>query len=286
MATYYRNRLTQLLPFILSFILLGLSIGQVQAAPKAELWPYWQPAATAERSPIPDFSPWENFLSKYVRSYADGLNRVDYASVTPADKAQLKALLKQLSSTDPRGWGPATQKTFWINTYNLAVVSLVLNHYPLDSIRDIRLSFSSLFNGGPWEDKTLSVAGQELSLNDIEHRILRPIWPDRRLHFALNCASVGCPNLATEIYRVETLEQQLDAAEQDFLRNNRAVFWQPRSNTLQLSSIFDWYQVDFASNENQLLDYLQQQGAISPEIRSTPDLKISYDYNWNLNTDS
>ncbi len=279
------HRLRQLFVPLLALIYFSLTATALQAAPKAELWPVWQPVTRAERSELPDFKIWQSFLDRYVKPYEDGLNRVDYARVTAADKQQLKNLLAGLANTDPRGWGPATQKTFWINTYNLAVVSLVLDHYPLESIRDIRLSFKSLFNGGPWEDKYLTVAGEALSLNDIEHRILRPIWPDRRLHFALNCASVGCPNLATQIYKTETLDQQLDAAEQDFLKNNRAVFWQPRENTLQLSSIFDWYQVDFARNENQLLSYLQQQGVLSTEVLQNPDLKISYDYNWNLNTD-
>lgn len=286
MATFNIRQLTQLLAFILSLTLLSLSSGNVQAAPKAELWAFWQPTSGTVQSAVPQFQTWQRFLDTYVKDYADGLNRVDYASVTATDKQQLKQLLNEISAIDPRGWSPAEQKTFWINTYNLAVVSLVLDHYPLESIRDIRLSFKSLFNGGPWEDKYLTVAGQELSLNDIEHRILRPIWPDRRLHFALNCASVGCPNLATDIYQPESLEQQLDAAEQDFLNNNRAVFWQPRSKTLQLSSIFDWYQIDFAGNEVQLLNYLQQQGAVNHEILNDPQLKVSYDYDWNLNIDS
>ncbi|WP_261841964.1 DUF547 domain-containing protein [Aliamphritea ceti] len=286
MATFNIRQLTQLLAFILSLTLLSLSSGNVQAAPKAELWAFWQPTSGTVQSAVPQFQTWQRFLDTYVKDYADGLNRVDYASVTATDKQQLKQLLNEISAIDPRGWSPAEQKTFWINTYNLAVVSLVLDHYPLESIRDIRLSFKSLFNGGPWEDKYLTVAGQELSLNDIEHRILRPIWPDRRLHFALNCASIGCPNLATDIYQPESLEQQLDAAEQDFLNNNRAVFWQPRSKTLQLSSIFDWYQIDFAGNEVQLLNYLQQQGAVNHEILNDPQLKVSYDYDWNLNIDS
>ena len=286
MTTLNTRQLTQLLAFILSFTLFSLSAGSVQAAPKAELWPFWQQASDTTPTPVPNFQIWQRFLNTYVQDYADGLNRVNYASVTAADKQQLQTLLKQISTIDPRGWSPAEQKTFWINTYNLTVVSLVLDHYPLDSIRDIRLSFKSLLNGGPWEDKYLTIAGQELSLNDIEHRILRPIWPDRRLHFALNCASVGCPNLATDIYKPETLEQQLDAAEKDFLNNNRAVLWQPGSKTLLLSSIFDWYQVDFADNETQLLNYLQRQGAINSEILNTPKLKVSYDYDWNLNIDS
>ena len=272
-----------LLTLIITAVLLSNS---AQAAPKAELWPFWLPNHQAAISAYPQFQIWQNFLDKYLQKSSDGINKVAYAAVTEADQRTLKNLLQQISNTDPRRWPDNKQKAFWINTYNLTVVSLVLDYYPVESIKDIRPSFSSLFNAGPWEDKYIKVIGQELSLNDIEHRILRPVWPDHRLHFALNCASIGCPNLATDIYQPDTLETQLNAAEDDFLQHNRAVFWQAESGALQLSSIFDWYQQDFAGNETQLLEYLRREAALSPAVINHPKLKIRYAYDWNLNAEN
>jgi Protein of unknown function, DUF547 len=86
------------------------------------------------------------------------------------------------------------QQAFWINLYNARTVSAVLAHYPVASLRDIRLS--GLFSTGPWHAKLVTIEGEKVSLDDIEHRIVRPLWKDNRLHDALNCASLGCPNLA------------------------------------------------------------------------------------------
>ncbi|MBB6523734.1 DUF547 domain-containing protein [Pseudoteredinibacter isoporae] len=247
------------------------------AAPKAELWPFWQPKAVVDTAHAqPSMDAWQAFLNTYVSPDADGVNRVAYGEVTQDDKDRLRKQLDALAGLDPREWPELEQQAFWINTYNMAVVNLVLNHYPLESIKDIRLSFKSLFNAGPWEDKVLVVAGEKLSLNDIEHRILRPIWNDARFHFALNCASIGCPNLSAEVYRADTLDAQLEQAQSEFLQSSRA--FAESGDGYRVSSIFNWYWQDFAPEKKQLWRYFQKQGLIDREVE-----RFRYDYDWRLN---
>ncbi|WP_299978313.1 DUF547 domain-containing protein [uncultured Pseudoteredinibacter sp.] len=250
----------------------------LEAAPQAELWEEWlpSPSATEEYTERPSWALWQAFLERYVSTDSSGLNRVDYAAVTEDDKLALNRLQDSLVNVDPRGWSDSEQQAFWINSYNLSVVSLVLQHYPVSSIKDIRLSFKSLFNGGPWEDKLIKVAGIKLSLNDIEHRILRPIWKDQRFHFALNCASVGCPNLANDIYRAQTLNEQLNLAEKTFLQSLRG--FERTDNAYQVSSIFNWYWRDFSDKKTNLWEYFQKQGLIDEPVEG-----FQYQYDWSLN---
>jgi len=266
--------------FLLNLCLAGVLCFAItlEAAPKAELWEEWLPnsSTTKEQSEKPSWELWQLFLERYVSADSTGLNRVDYAAVTAEDKLVLERLQNSLANIDPRGWSDNEQQAFWINSYNLSVVSLVLQHYPVASIKDIRLSFKSLFNGGPWEDKLVKVAGIKLSLNDIEHRILRPIWKDQRFHFALNCASVGCPNLSNDIYRAKTLNEQLNLAEKTFLQSPRGFL--RTDNGYQVSSIFNWYWQDFSDKKANLWEYFQEQGLIEGPVKT-----FQYQYDWNLN---
>ena len=109
---------------------------------------------------------------------------------------------------------------YWINLYNAFTVHLILEHYPQDSIVDIRYGF---FDFGPWDEKLLQIEDEEVSLNDIEHRILRPIWKDPRLHYALNCASLGCPNLQPESFYPGNVESLLNSRARDYINHPRGL---------------------------------------------------------------
>lgn len=262
----------------ISTLLTLLFSASLYAAPKAELWPFWQeaPSGAAADSALPGFESWQSFLDQYVKRDVEGLHRVAYADVGKQQRKILRDHLDGFSDVDPRSWSDPEQQAFWINVYNMSVVNLALDHYPVDSIKDIRLSFKSLFNGGPWEDKLIEVAGKKLSLNDIEHRILRPIWKDSRFHFALNCASIGCPNLALEVYKPEVLDQQLNQARNDFLQSKRA--FEANEEGVRLSSIFKWYWQDFAPDEALLWRYFETHGLLTQEVK-----RFSFDYDWRLN---
>ena len=113
------------------------------------------------------------------------------------------------------------QFAYWINLYNALTIQVVATHYPVGSIREIDLKDGSS-SDGPWEPKILEIEGEKISLNDIEHRILRPIWQDPRIHYAVNC-SIGCPNIRRDAYVGETVNRVLESAARDFVNNSRAV---------------------------------------------------------------
>ena len=179
---------------ILTIAAISFAHDLAQAGPKAELWARWQKHDQANRKTI-DHYAWEGFLRRYVVApHPSGINRVRYEAVTADDLKSLKSYLQEMQSVAISIYSRAEQKAYWINLYNAVTVDLVVTRFPVKSIRDINIS-PGLLARGPWGAKLVSVEGERLSLHDIEHRILRPIWKDNRVHYALNCASLGCPNL-------------------------------------------------------------------------------------------
>ena len=140
---------------------------------------------------------------------------------------------------------------------------------------------TGLFSG-PWDKKLLSVEGTKLSLNDIEHRILRPIWEDPRNHYALNCASIGCPHLQKTAYTSENLEVLLDSAAREYLAHSRAL--DLGRSQLTLSSIYDWFASDFGGSEESIIDHIQNY--VDPDVADALKAfngRIRYRYDWSLN---
>src|SRR5688572_7580705 len=170
-------------------LLMAFSLAAL-AAPKAELWQRW--AASAPSKVGIDHAAWNDFLVRHVQLGKDGINRIAYGKVGKADRDALRAYLEAMQRVPIRKFNRDEQRAYRINLYNAATVDVVLAHYPVDSILKIDIS-PGLFAKGPWKKKLLQVDGEAVSLDDIEHRILRPIWKDPRTHYAVNCASIGCP---------------------------------------------------------------------------------------------
>ena len=188
-------------------LLLGLTVHAV-AAPRPRVWPRWQ-QHNAQNTATIDFTFWNTFLSTYVDiQHPSGIARVRYTSVPAADRQALQQFLARLQALPISTYNRQEQQAYWVNLYNALTVSVVLEHYPVASMRAIHLA--GLFRAGPWSAKLTTIEGEKVSLDDIEHRILRPIWRDNRLHYALNCASLGCPNLAPVAYTTATMERLLD----------------------------------------------------------------------------
>jgi hypothetical protein len=254
------------------------------AAPKAELWPRWQAHDPASLAVI-DHGAWGAFLERYLVEGDDGVNRVAYAEVTAADRAALNAYLAGLAAVPVSAQNRAEQMAYWINLYNALTLQVVLDHYPVDSIRDINISpglFSGLFNRGPWGKKLIEVEGEALSLDDIEHRILRPIWADPRVHYAVNCASIGCPDLQPEPYRGATIDAQLDAAARDYVNDPRGVA--VTDGELIVSSIYEWFKADFGGDDRGVIEHLQRYAA--PALAASLERFPAIDddrYDWRLN---
>jgi len=268
----------------------GLWLQTAAAAPSPDLWPRWQ-ANQPESNLAIDHSPWDMMLKKYLlTNHPSGINRFRYAAVSAADRQILKIYLERLQGVGVSSLNLNEQKAFWVNLYNALTVQIVLDHYPTKSIMDINIS-PGMFNRGPWDAKLLKIEGEEVSLNDIEHRILRPIYRDNRLHYALNCASLGCPNLQPQAYTAANLEQFLVQGASDYVNHPRGA--KMADGKLQVSSIYKWFQVDFGGSEQgvirHLLLFLDQggktQGAedkLAEKARSY-DKGLRYEYDWNVN---
>jgi hypothetical protein len=266
---------------ILTTLGLLLFASNLTAAPKADLWPRWGSHDPASTTTV-DHTAWDRFLSRYlVTNHPSGINRVRYGEVTSVDRGELESYIESLQGTPVSRLNRDEQMAYWINLYNAVTVDLILDHYPVSSITKIDLS-SGLFSKGPWEAKLLEVEGEEISLNDVEHRILRPIWRDPRVHYAVNCASIGCPNLQSRAYTAVNLEVLLEKGAREYVNHPRGASFQGKK--LLLSSIYDWFQEDFDGSEEGVLRHLRRHAA--PELAGKLEEysgRIGYEYDWSLN---
>jgi hypothetical protein len=262
-----------------SMLLLFMCSMGVKAAPELDLLEFWAVENPSSDVRV-DHSPWQRLLDNYLDAeHQSGINRFDYDAVEGKDIQALDVYLGQLQAIDPRRLNRKEQMAYWINLYNAATVALVLNHEEeIDSITEIK---ANLFSFGPWSIELLEIQRRELSLDNIEHGILRPIWQDHRIHFALNCASLGCPNLSPEVYTADSLESALSRAETEYLNHARAV--SVDNGALVLSSLFDWYRDDFAVEEQGLRDYIKMhvESALSAQVSQLRSIRYAYD--WRLN---
>lgn len=236
-------------------------------------------ASAAECSTIDhEHGAWNALLQRWV---SDG--RVDYAALQREGRAPLKAYLKELSATcatDYEKWSREQRLAFWINVYNAFTVQLIIDHYPISSIRSIGWLPGAAFRRGFIPMPGLKEA--IISLNDIEHGTLRTDFREPRIHFALVCASLGCPTLGNTPVRASDLNRQLDEQARSFLRDTSKNRFDPATNTLHLSPIFDWFRADFEVVAGSVPAYVARY-LDDPRI-SRPGVRIEYTkYDWSLN---
>lgn len=240
--------------------------------------------AAASSSQTIDHSVWDRLLKTYVKPGSDGMNRVDYAAFKSTAQGELKLYIARLETVDPRELNRAEQFALLANLYNARTIDIVLDHYPIKSIKDISLGggLFAAFAGGPWKAKVTRLGGVELSLDDIEHGILRPVFKDPRVHYAVNCASIGCPNIGTEAFTGARLNQQLDAAARAYVNHPRGV--RIEGTTAAVSSIYTWFKGDFGGEDRGVLAHLLKHAAepLAEKLRTVSS--ISYQtYDWGLN---
>lgn len=234
----------------------------------------------------PDHSAWDALLGRYVTAAPDGVNRVDYGAwkASRADRAALDAYIAALERTRISALTRDEQFAAWANLYNAVTVRVILQRFPVRSIKDIHSEGAGLNPKaltGPWLTKVVTVEGRRLSLDEIENAVMRPTFRDPRVHYAVNCASIGCPNLMPRAFRAATLDADLDAAARAYINHPRAVSVTGRG--LRLSSIYDWYAGDFGTPA-QLRTHLLRYAApeLAARIRAT-DRIAGYGYDWKLN---
>ncbi len=249
-------------------------------APSARPWPRWEahdPASTR----IVDHTAWDRFLRENLRRRPDGVMGVAYASVGAEAKVALRRYLDAMAGEPVSRLSRPEQLAYWINLYNALTIRVVLDAWPVASIRDISLS-SGLFETGPWGAKVIVVEGQDLTLNDIEHRILRPIWRDARIHYAVNCASIGCPDLRQAAFTGAGAAALLDRAARDYIGHPRGVTATP--DGLVLSSIYNWFAEDFGGPAGVLahIRALASPGLLAAIDRAPRIVEYRYDWAANL----
>ena len=263
-----------------AFFLSGISSFETLFAPRMQLWEKWLPFNDHSGAKV-DHSAWDEFLARYVSTDEEGLNRVAYAAVSAEDGAALKRYIEGLASLPIRRYSRKEQLAYWINLYNALTVSLVLEYQPVESIRDIDIS-PGLFGNGPWDKPLVEVEGEPLTLNQIEHRILRPIWKDPRIHYAVNCAAVGCPNLQRRAFQASTVEAMLDSAAREFVNSPNAT-WLTRQG-LAVSSIYVWFSEDFGKTDRAILEHLRifADGPAKARLMGVEEI-VDHGYDWRLN---
>lgn len=220
---------------------------------------------------------WTRLLGKYVHASDDGVNRVDYGALksNPADMAALDAYIAGFAGMDLSGSDNAVFAA-WANLYNAVTVRYIAQKYPIGSIRD-----GHIF-GGPWKKIIVTAGGRDVSLDDIEHKILRPTFNDPRVHYAINCAAFSCPNLMRKAWEPATLDKDIDAAARAYVNNPRGVTVTDRG--LVISSIYDWFVADFGGSKQSVIDHLLKYAdtGLASQIRANPKIR-SHDYDWSLN---
>ncbi len=209
------------------------------------------------------FSDTQAFLSNCVE---DG--RVDYASLAD-DPAQLNSLTRQIASYQLKG--DRSDFPFYLNAYNVMVIKSVVDAYPISSPMDV---------DGFFDKNTFSVAGKEMTLNDIENKIIRPVYNDARIHFALVCGAIGCPVLAGEAFTVENVNDLLNARTKKAMNDNFFIRVDEKKSTVFISKIFEWYQGDFGADKAAVLEYINQYRNHAIPASYTVDY---YEYDWTLN---
>lgn len=216
---------------------------------------------------------WDALLKQYVKK--DGF--VDYKGFI-RDSAKLNQYLNLLSTAHPndKNWSREEQMAYWINAYNAFTVQLVIRHYPVKSIKDIKNGIP--FVNTVWDIKFIKIEGYKYDLNNIEHNILRPVFKDARIHAAVNCASYSCPALRAEAYTAKRLNEQLDDGMRSFINDplrNRIT-----AEKAEVSEIFKWFKGDFERDAGTVRKFVNKY--LTKPIGDGVDIS-HIDYDWRLN---
>jgi len=254
-----------------ALMLLVLSgIGVVHAAPDSELIPFWNDYEAQSAMNV-DHSAWGGILETYVDDqHPSGINRFDYEAMTSGDKLAIENYLDYLQQFEPRQLNLMQQKAYWLNFYNAAVVNRVLNNYPLDSTRRLN-----------WRARSYEVVMQRISLNVIEHGILRPIFKDPRVLFALNAGNLGSGDLQKTPFTEDNTEQLLEKITSQFLNHPRGA--RVDDGVLTVSKIFQWYIDDFGGTKANVREYVRRYANDDLKIAIDRTRGARYSYDWSLN---
>ncbi len=226
-----------------------------------------------------DSSPITHELfTKELQKYVSDDGWVDYEAWSK-DTAGISKYLDIVSTHYPneKNWTRDQRLAYWINAYNAYTIKLMLENWPVESIKDIKPGVG--FINSVWDQEFISIEGNSYTLNNIEHGIIRPKFEDQRIHMAANCASVSCPQLLNKAFSADKLNEQLDEQTRLAFKSFRNDLSDP--NNPKISSIFKWYGGDFNWNDSSLEAFVEKYG----EVDLPDGVKFSYiDYNWSVNS--
>lgn len=266
--------------FIVSISLILVMTLSSASSLRADLWDQWQAHDETSMKQV-DHSAWETLLLNFIRPGNDGVHRIAYGRMKTGGREALDDYLEGLSKIQITSYRRDEQMAFWINLYNALTVDLVLDHYPIPSLRKLEKQ-STDHDLGPWDRKLMTVEDISLSLNDIETRILAPVWKDYRVHYALSCGAISCPNLQPIPYSGAMLEKQLSEVAIAYINDTRSIII--KGDKLHVSSLYRWNISDFGGSDRGIIHHLM--------AYAKPDLAMSLQkfdrihgdsFDWRLN---
>jgi len=223
--------------------------------------------------PAPSHETWDELLKEYVNE--DGF--IDYKGII-SEKVKFQNYLDLLSNNAPaNSWSEDEKLAYWINVYNAFTVKLIIDNYPLASIKDLNPTLSIPTVNTVWTKESFKIGGEDFSLDRVEHKILRAEFEEPRIHFAINCASFSCPVLRPEAFKAEKIEAQLTEQARSFINDPQRN--KITKNAVELSKIFSWFGGDFKKRQT-LIQFLNKYSKVKIDENAEVDFM---DYQWSLN---
>ncbi|MFT5981284.1 MAG: hypothetical protein ACI898_002064 [Flavobacteriales bacterium] len=213
---------------------------------------------------------WTALLQKHVNEKGN----VHYGGFVQ-DSVAFNSYLELLKTHHPNdSWASNEKKAYWINTYNAFTIKLIVDNYPVVSIKDLGGAIYKV--NTPWDNRFILIEGHDYDLNNIEHDILRKEWTDARIHFAVNCASISCPKLLNVAFNANSLDKQLDKVARRFINGDQNDI---QASQAQLSRVFKWFNGDF-TRDGSLIEFLNNYS----DTQINTDAELNYqEYDWLLN---
>jgi len=268
----------------LSLVFMLLFSGNAFSAPKSKLIEFWNDHEANSRIDV-NHDDWQSILSEYVEDqHPSGISRFNYEAVTAADALKLKAYIDYLELLEPRQLNLAEAQAYWINLYNALLLDKVVDTYQEGSTRAVNRLLKGRLRSTNWGRNITKVALQNLSLDDIEHGILRPMWNDPRIHFVITSGALSGANIIKTAFNGDNNEELLEQSKLDFFSHQKSAYVDGKR--IVLNSMFNWYRDDFATDKDSLLRYIRTN--VSEEVRKSMEglSRIRYEYVWALNAPS
>ena len=223
---------------------------------------------------VVDHEEFNQFLSQRILSLEDGVNRLHYREILKDNKDVLKPYLAQMAQIEVTNYNRKEQLAYWINLYNAIVINMVLQEYPIKTIKDVK---------SPWRSKQITVENHALSLDNIEHGIIRAVFQDFRIHFAINSAAYGSGVLRQTVYTGDNLERNLEQVTKEFLSHDRGL--SITGKRVQVSTIFKWYRDDFGDSDAGILALIKRytSDAKRTQLGNRKIVRFNYKFDWQLN---